>query len=59
MVDIVMIAVIVAFFVAAVLLVRVLGRVTDEPSVEREPELADVANEVSDRQHGLLPGQRI
>jgi hypothetical protein len=58
MVDVVMIVVIVAFFAAAALVVRVLGRVTDEASVEREPELADAADEVSDRQHGLLPGQR-
>jgi hypothetical protein len=58
MVDVVMIVVIVAFFVAAALLVRVLGRVTDEASVEREPELTDAADEVSGRQHGLLPGQR-
>jgi hypothetical protein len=58
MVDVVMIVVIVAFFVAAALLVRVLGRVTDEASVEREAQIADTADEVSGQQHGLVPGQR-
>jgi F0F1-type ATP synthase membrane subunit b/b' len=58
MVDVVMIVVIVAFFVAAALLVRLLGRVTEEASVEREPEIADTADAVSGQQHGLLPGQR-
>jgi hypothetical protein len=58
MVDVVMIVVVVAFFVAAALLVRVLGRVTEEASVEREPQIADVAEEDSGQQHGLLPGQR-
>ena len=52
-----MIVVIVAFFVAAALLVRVLGRVTEEASVERESEIAEVADEGSGQQHGLLPGQ--
>ena len=59
MVDVAMVAVIVAFFVAAALLVRVLGRVTDEASVEREPELRDTADDVpADQPHGLLPGGR-
>jgi hypothetical protein len=57
MVDVLMIVVIVAFFVAAALLVRVLGRVTEEASVERESEIAEVADEGSGQQHGLLPGQ--
>jgi F0F1-type ATP synthase membrane subunit b/b' len=57
MVDVVMIVVIVAFFIVAALLVRVLGRVTEEASVEREPQIADMADEAG-QQHGLLPGQR-
>ena len=58
MLDVVVVAVIVAFFVACALLVRVLGRVTDEPSTEREPEIPDVADVAADQPHGLLPGRR-
>jgi hypothetical protein len=53
-----MVAVIVAFFVAAALLVRVLGRVTDEASVEREPDLADVADVPAEQRPGLLSDGR-
>lgn len=48
MVDVVMILVIVAFFVAAALLVRVLGRVTDEASVERERGFEDAGDQTAD-----------
>jgi hypothetical protein len=58
MLDVVVVAVIVAFFVAAALLVRVLGRVTEEASTEREPELPDIADVPADQRHGLLPGSR-
>ncbi len=58
MVDVVMVAVIVAFFVVAALLVRVLGRVTDEASAEREPDLPEAADVPADHRPGLLPGGR-
>jgi hypothetical protein len=58
MVDVLMVAVIVAFFVASALLVRVLGRVTDEPSTEREPDIYDIADVPADRRPGLLPDGR-
>jgi hypothetical protein len=58
MVDVLMVAVIAAFFVAAALLVRVLGRVTDEASAEREPELADVADVPAGQRPGLLSDGR-
>jgi hypothetical protein len=58
MVDVLMVAVIVAFFVAAALLVRVLGRVTEEASVEREPEVPDIADVPADPPHGRLPDGR-
>jgi hypothetical protein len=58
MVDVLMIAVIVAFFVAAALLVRVLGRVTDEASTEREPELPETSQPAADQRSGLLPDGR-
>jgi len=58
MVDIVMIAVIVAFFVAVALLVRVLGRVTEAASVEREPELADGAEVSESQRHTSLADGR-
>jgi hypothetical protein len=58
MVDVLMVAIIVAFFVAAALLVRVLGRVTEEASTEREPEPPYVADVPADQPHGLLPDGR-
>jgi hypothetical protein len=58
MVDVVVVAVIVAFFLASALLVRVLGRVSDEASVEREPDLADTADGPADQRLGLLPDGR-
>jgi hypothetical protein len=58
MLDVVVVAVIVAFFVACALLVRVLGRVTEEASTEREPEFADIADVPADQRHGLLPDGR-
>jgi hypothetical protein len=58
MLDVVVVVVIVAFFVACALLVRVLGRVTDEPSTEREPEPPYIADVPADQRHGLLPDGR-
>ena len=58
MVDVLMIAVIVAFFVAAALLVRVLRRVTEEASTEREPELPEAPEVTADQRSGLLPDGR-
>jgi hypothetical protein len=58
MLDVVLVAVIVAFFVAAALLVRVLGRVTEEASTEREPELPEIADVPADPRPGLLPNGR-
>jgi len=58
MIDVLMIAVIVAFFAAAALLVRVLGRVTDEASTEREPELVEASQPTAGQRPGLLPDGR-
>jgi hypothetical protein len=58
MLDVVVVVVIVAFFVACALLVRLLGRVTDEPSAEREPDIPGIADVAADQPHGLLPNGR-
>jgi hypothetical protein len=58
MLDVVLVVVIVAFFVACALLVRVLGRVTDEPSAEREPVAYEVAKVPADQPRGLLQDGR-
>jgi hypothetical protein len=58
MLDVVVVVVIVAFFVACAFLVRVLGRVTDEPSTEREPEIPGIADVTADQRAGLLPDGR-
>jgi hypothetical protein len=58
MLDVVVVAVIVAFFVAAALLVRMLGRVTEEASPEREPDFPDIAEVAADQRPGLLPDGR-
>jgi hypothetical protein len=58
MVDVLMVVVIVAFFVAAALLVRVLGRVTDEASVEREPDFPEAVDVPADQRPAVLPDGR-
>lgn len=58
MVDVLMVAIIVAFFVAVALLVRVLGRVTDEASTERDPELPEAGEVTAGQRPGPLPDDR-
>jgi hypothetical protein len=58
MVDVAMIAAIVVFFVAAALLVRVLGRVTDAATTEREPDLGEAPEVTAGQTYGLMSDGR-
>ena len=58
MIDVVVVVVIVGFFVATALLVRALGRVTDEASTERGPEVSEATQVTADQRSGPLPDGR-
>ena len=55
MTDLIMIAVVVAFFALSALLVRALGGVVEEAGAEREPEYADLAEATPEQATGGQP----
>jgi hypothetical protein len=58
MTDVIMVAVIVAFFALSALLVRALAPVVEDASSEREPDLADLAEVTQDHHQNRSPEQR-
>jgi hypothetical protein len=56
MTDVILVAAIVAFFAAAIFLVRALSRLIAE-SAEQDPDSEYQADDLTGRRHDLMPGR--